>query len=163
MNRILLAALLLLPALAYSQTLVTCAPATPCSATTGPSNTTTGMPAWQAFGTINGNFALLPPQLFTFSTIPLVAFTASGCSNSTLLGGTRKVDLVGAGSFTAGLTGACTVVLTFAFTAPNFWDCGATDITAQILFLQTARTANGCTVSGVAASGDIISLHMTGY
>lgn len=148
---------------ASAQAVINCSPGTPCNSSTGPINTTTGDPAWLAFGKINGNFGLLPPQLFTFSTIPLVSFSASGCSNSTLLGGTRKVDLVGAGSFTAGLTGTCTVVLTFAFSAPNFWACDATDITSQIAFLQTARTANGCTVSGVAASGDIISLRMTGY
>lgn len=147
----------------HAQAVVNCAPSTPCSASTGPADTGTGDPAWIAFGKINGNFGLLPPQLFSFSTIPLVAFSAAGCSNSTLLGGTRKIDLVGAGSFTAGLTGTCTVVLSFAFTAPNFWSCDATDITSQIAFLQTARTSNGCTVSGVAASGDIISLRMTGY
>lgn len=96
-------------------------------------------------------------------SIPLLAFSASGCSNSATLGGIRSLDLTGAGSFTAGLSGTCTVALTFALSAPNFWACEATDITAQIPFLQTARTVNGCTVSGVAASGDIISIRMTGY
>src|ERR1700691_1105526 len=89
MKRILLAALLLLPAAAFSQvTQVNCAPSTPCNATTGPSNTATGDPAWQAFGKINLNFNLLPSELFSGAPLT-VAHGGTGTPTPSLVAGSN--------------------------------------------------------------------------
>src|SRR6266404_5644031 len=56
MKRFFLACLLaFVPGLVVAQTLINCAPATPCT-TSGPSNTGTGDRAWLSFGKANANF-----------------------------------------------------------------------------------------------------------
>ena len=61
MKKLLLnALLLLLPMMASAQiALVNCAPGTPCNSSTGPANTGTGDPAWQAFGKVNNSLTTL--------------------------------------------------------------------------------------------------------
>lgn len=60
MKRLLPLLLLLAPLAAHAQfASVNCAPATPCSSTTGPANTGTGDPAWKAYGKLNENFSSL--------------------------------------------------------------------------------------------------------
>ena len=83
-------------------------------------------------------------------------FTASGCSNSTLVGGASR------GTVTSGTTGTCTIVITIAgatgLTAPNGWVCNAQDITTPANAIkQSASSSTTCTITGTTASGDVIA------
>lgn len=89
-------------------------------------------------------------------------FTASGCSNSTTVGGAS------AGQFVSGTTGTCTVTITMngatGLTAPNGWSCYAADITTSADTLtQTASTTTTCTISGTTVSSDTIIFHAMAY
>jgi hypothetical protein len=80
-------------------------------------------------------------------------FTASGCSNGTLLGGSA------AGSYHSGTTGTCTVTVTFGggLTAPNAADCSVHDVTTPAdTQTMTTSTATTATFSGTTVSGDVI-------
>lgn len=78
-------------------------------------------------------------------------FTASGCSNSTTVGGAT------AGSFLSGTTGTCTVTITLP-TAPNGWVCHSDDLTTPANFIgQSASTTTSCTVTGTTISGDAMN------
>jgi hypothetical protein len=61
----------------HAQFLVNCAPGVPCNSATGPANTNTGMPAWQAFGVLNGDFTALAP-LFSIPTGDIIGNAGSG-------------------------------------------------------------------------------------
>lgn len=61
----------------HAQFLVNCAPGVPCNSVTGPANTNTGMPAWQAFGVLNGDFTALAP-LFSIPTGDIIGNAGSG-------------------------------------------------------------------------------------
>lgn len=81
-------------------------------------------------------------------------FTASGCSNGTLVGGAT------AGSYDSGTSGTCTVVVTMGNTqtAANGWGCSVWDITTNAdLQEETAYTTTTVTFSGTTASGDKIA------
>ncbi len=89
-------------------------------------------------------------------------FTASGCSNSTTVGGST------AGSFASGTTGTCTVVVTMngatGLAAPNGWACAANDLTTTAdTIKQTASSTTTATLSGTTVSGDVINFTCTGY
>lgn len=87
-------------------------------------------------------------------------FTASGCSNTTTVGGAS------AGSFLSGTTGACTVTITMGHssTATNGWSCAASDLTTPAnLISQSATTTTSCTVTGTTVSGDKISFLAMAY
>lgn len=87
-------------------------------------------------------------------------FTATGCSNSTTLGGAT------AGSFASGTSGTCTVVVTMGDTdtAPNGWSCSVHDVTtAADTILQTATAATTATFSGTTVSGDVIIFGCQGF
>jgi hypothetical protein len=89
-------------------------------------------------------------------------FTASGCSNSSTVGGAT------AGKFTSGTTGTCTVVITMngatGLTAPNGWTCHASDQTTPAnQIVTTTSSATTATISGSTTSGDVISFSCTGY
>jgi hypothetical protein len=85
-------------------------------------------------------------------------FTASGCSNSTLVGGAT------AGSYHSGTTGTCTVTLTTGLTAPHGWSCSAQDLTTPAdIQTQTATTTTTATLSGTTVSGDVVNFHCIGY
>ena len=89
-----------------------------------------------------------------------------GCSNSIVLGGTAQLGtnvFIGAGSFNVGASGTCTAVITFAQTANHDWYCSGNDMTSQVLFLQSARSATSCTITGSASSSDTIVFQATGY
>jgi hypothetical protein len=82
-------------------------------------------------------------------------FTASGCSNSTTVGGAT------AGTYKSGTAGTCTVTITMngatGVTAPNGWACSAYDqTTAADVQRQSASTATTATITGTTASGDVI-------
>lgn len=87
-------------------------------------------------------------------------FTASGCSNSTTLGGAT------AGQFTSGTTGTCTVVITLP-TLPaggTGYYCGANDLTTPANRIsQSASSTTSCTITGTTVSGDIINFMAGGY
>lgn len=89
-------------------------------------------------------------------------FTASGCSNSTTVGGAT------AGTFASGTTGTCTVVITMngatGVTASNGWSCWASDRTTPAnLISQTASTTTTATIAGTTVSGDVISFGCMAY
>lgn len=119
----------------------------------------------------NGGGISLAPAAATGSGIPgkvtiggtgaLVSggttFTASGCSNSTLVGG--KI----AGSFASGTTGTCTVTITLP-QSTNGWVCNARDLTTAANFIgQSATSTTSCTVTGTTVSGDTIVFSAMGY
>jgi hypothetical protein len=90
----------------------------------------------------------------------VATFTASGCSNSALVGGAT------AGTYTSGTTGTCTVVVTMGNTsnAPHGWACAANDLTTPAdTIKQTASTATTATLSGTTVSGDAINFQCIGY
>jgi hypothetical protein len=85
-------------------------------------------------------------------------FTASGCSNSALVGGAT------AGSYDSGTSGTCTVVLTTGVTAPNGYACTANDLTTTAdTIKQTASSQTTATLAGTTVSGDVISFACTPY
>lgn len=85
----------------------------------------------------------------------------SGCTAGTQTGGAT------AGTFASGTTGTCTVVLTFAFTAPTGWYCNASDRTTITDTMRQTNSANNtttkCELSGTTASGDVIGWSATAY
>lgn len=84
-------------------------------------------------------------------------FTASGCSNSSTVGGAV------AGQFASGTTGTCTVVITLP-ASPNGWACSASDIsTPANLISQSATSTTSCTITGSTTSGDTIVFKAMGY
>lgn len=87
-------------------------------------------------------------------------FTASGCSNSTTVGGATS------GKFASGTTGSCTVVITMGDTdtATNGWSCAASDLTTPAnLISQSASSTTTCTITGTTVSGDIINFHAIAF
>jgi hypothetical protein len=114
-----------------------------------------GSPVWPAgAGPLNANGV----QNFTGIVSTGTKFTASGCSNSTLVGGAT------AGSYKSGTSGACTVVITPGITAPNGWACAAYDLTTTTdVQAQTGSTVATATIAGTTVSGDIVSFHCIGY
>lgn len=103
---------------------------------------------------IDGNGALtFKGALSTTGT----TFTASGCSNGTLVGGAT------AGQFASGTTGVCTVTITLP-TAPNGWSCAASNRTTTAnLIQQSASSTTSCTVTGTTVTGDVIGFLALGY
>lgn len=83
-------------------------------------------------------------------------FTATGCSNSTTVGGAF------AGKFTAGVTGTCAVVITLP-TAANGWTCYASDITTPVIFTQTASATTSCTISATTVTSDVVTFMAMAY
>lgn len=96
-----------------------------------------------------------------FLTIPIAGtttFTATGCTNSTLVGGATT------GSYHSGTTGTCTVVVTTGLTAPNGWACFANDLTTTAdTIKQTASSATTATLAGTTVSGDVINFGCMAY
>jgi len=89
-------------------------------------------------------------------------FTASGCSNSTTVGGAT------AGSFHSGTTGTCTVVITLAgatgTTMSNGWSCRFNDETTPAnLLSESGYTTTTVTMTGTTNSGDVIDFACTGF
>lgn len=87
-------------------------------------------------------------------------FTASGCTNSTLVGGSS------AGTYKSGTTGTCTVTVTMggAATANNGWTCWASDSTT-IADTQTCKGTSTTTIviSGTTLTNDIIQFGAMAY
>jgi hypothetical protein len=80
-------------------------------------------------------------------------FTASGCSNSGLLGGATG------GKYVSGTSGVCTVIITMGggLSAPNGWSCSVWDTTTPAdVQSETAFSASTVTFSGTTVSGDTV-------
>jgi hypothetical protein len=88
-------------------------------------------------------------------------FTASGCSNGTLVGGAT------AGSFLSGTTGTCAVTITMGGSqvAAHGWSCSFQDHTTPAnLMSQTGAAATGtASMTGTTVSGDLISFFCMSY
>lgn len=82
----------------------------------------------------------------------------SGCTAGTQLGGNTV------GSYASGTTGACTVTLTFAYTAPNGYACKANDLTTPAdVQNQTSTTTTTAVISGTTVTGDVINFSCEAY
>jgi len=88
-------------------------------------------------------------------------FTASGCTNGTLVGGAT------AGKFTVGQNTACSITITMgnSATAPNGWSCFANDQTnaPSVAIRQTGSNATTATLSMTVATKDVVSFGCMGY
>lgn len=141
MKKLLLAAalLMLLPFGAHAQLQqITCAPSTPCNSSTGPSNTGTGMPLWQAYGLINSNNTAISAMfgasglLKGNGAIPNALSSATAADVFGLFPGTQDAShcLSGAGtlvSCTGGGGGG--TVTSVAMTVPSFLSVSGTPVT----------------------------------
>lgn len=97
-------------------------------------------------------------QIFNIPILGTTTFTATGCTNSTLVGGST------AGSYHSGTTGICTVVITTGLTAPNGWACFANDLTTTAdTIKQTASSATTATLAGTTVTGDVINFGCMAY
>lgn len=86
-------------------------------------------------------------------------FTMTGCSNSATTGGTTS------GTFTSGVTGACTPVITLP-TSPTGWHCHYTDRTTAAdanNITETSSTTTSNTATGVTVTGDVIAFSCQSY
>lgn len=109
-----------------------------------------GGPAWS----IDGTGKTAAPGFMSNGT----TFTASGCTNSTLIGGGT------AGTFVSGTTGTCTVIITTGLTATHGWSCAANDLTTPAdTIKQTASSTTTATVSGTTAASDVINFHCIAF
>jgi hypothetical protein len=88
-------------------------------------------------------------------------FTASGCTNSTLVGGAT------AGSFKVGQNTACSITITMgsSSTAPNGWTCSASDETGvpAVAIRQSGHSTTSCTLSMTVATNDVIVFKAEGW
>jgi hypothetical protein len=88
-------------------------------------------------------------------------FTASGCSNTTLVGGAT------AGTFHSGTSGTCTVTITMGASqsATNGWSCWAHDETtpADAYGQTTGGSITTAVFTGTTVSGDVIVWGCLGY
>lgn len=120
--------------------------------------------------TVGANFVtnILQGKPISLKGLPVITgstFIASGCSNSTLVGGAS------AGSYTSGTTGTCTVIVTMgnngngsASAASNGLVCSVWDVTTPAdLQNMTASTTTTATFSGTTLSGDVIKFACVGY
>jgi hypothetical protein len=93
-------------------------------------------------------------------------FTASGCANSTLAGGST------AGTYKSVTAGSCSVVITFGgttapITATNGWVCDAHDITtaadANNVYQTASSTTTATLTEGTVAANDVVVFKCQGY
>jgi hypothetical protein len=90
-------------------------------------------------------------------------FTASGCSNGTLVGGAT------AGKFTIGASGACTITITMGSsqTATHGWACAGSDQTTAAgnpIYQSGGSASTAILVSQAGAtSSDVISFYCLGF
>ena len=161
--RLHLTALALLVAFAFganpasAQSAINCAPSTACDTSTGPSNTGTGDPAWVAFGKVNGNFALLPSQLFAGTALPV----NKGGTGALTLTGLLKGN--GTGAFTVAASSDVIPLWTGSCSATTFLrgdgSCqtpsggGNVSNVATPTNLQIAQWTSATTIQGLATTG----------
>lgn len=134
---------------------------TPCNSTSNPGNGTQGMPAWQAFGTVNNDLAQLfgsvnaqtgttytflstdDWKLDTFNNASSIAATLPAATTSGFgIGFTVRVEDLGAGSVT--VTPAAIAVP--VQNAPATSTTGGTLAAGTYYYVVTALNANGQTI-----------------
>lgn len=112
---------------------------------------------WAGVYSLNGNFFTSFAKGYQ---IYGQQFTASGCSNGTLVGGST------AGSYLSGTSGTCTVTVTMggSQTATTQWACHASNVTttSNVMVMTTSNTTTA-TFSGVTVSGDKIVWSCLGF
>jgi hypothetical protein len=90
-------------------------------------------------------------------------FTASGCANSTLVGGAT------AGTYTSVTGGSCTVTITMgsSSTAVHGWVCDAHDLTTAVdannVTMGSSTTTTANLVEGTVLANDVIAFKCMGY
>jgi hypothetical protein len=86
-------------------------------------------------------------------------YSLSGCSATHPSGSST------AGTFAAGVTGACTVTVTMGngLRAPNGWACSSSDTSTPVLFRQTHSTPTTAIFAGETVVGDVIVFGCIGY
>jgi hypothetical protein len=116
-----------------------------------------------ANGTIVAHSNAVGDNMFESSAFQSIGtkFTASGCSNSTTLGGAS------AGSFLSGTTGTCAVTITIggSLAATNGWHCSFADHTtpANLLSQTGAASTTTASMTGTTVSGDLVSFSCEAY
>jgi hypothetical protein len=112
-------------------------------------------------GTTPSSLSIFKGTQFVGATVRTgTAFSASGCSVGSLVGGET------AGSLTSGTAGTCTFTVSMGdgAAAPHGWACFVNDLTTPTDVLhQTATTATTATFSGTTANGDALNFACTGY
>lgn len=112
---------------------------------------------WAGVYSLNGNFFTSFAKGYQ---VYGQQFTASGCSNGTLVGGST------AGSYLSGTSGTCTVTVTMggSQTATTQWACHASNVTttSNVMVMTTSNTTTA-TFSGVTVSGDKIVWSCLGF
>ena len=106
----------------------------------------------------------------TCAPVPAIAagnsLSATGCSNSGLIGGANSSSYIAAGQFNAGVSGVCNITLTLP-TLPgslHAWQCSGSDTTSPAPLIQIAPlSTSACTMQVNAVSGDVSTFHATGY
>jgi hypothetical protein len=122
----------------------------------------------QSPGTIVGVLSTasgtIAPSALTTLPFGLSSLAATGCSNSTVIGGLLALGVMtlASGSFHSGATGACTVALTL-LTVAHVWSCSASDTTTTAnIITQTVAGTLTPTISGNTVSGDVITFLCVG-
>lgn len=113
-------------------------------------------------GKISGGGSFYPSGLGSGQVGGAPTFLLSGCSSSTPSGVPGSVN----GSYHSGVTGTCTVTITFGqgYQAPNGWNCKATDLTTPAdIQNQTASTVSTAVISGTTVTGDVVSFSCVPY
>lgn len=128
-----------------------------------PTESTTGSGAkllqdWQV--ATSSKASLDDTGVFKSSAIAAIGSTPTltgSCTTNTQVGGNT------AGAFHATCT-VQTVIITFAFSAPNGWSCNTHDLTTPADVLsQSAYSANSCTLSGTTAAADNIAFDAVAF
>jgi hypothetical protein len=90
------------------------------------------------------------PAIGAVGSAPTLSGTGACATTGTQLGSWT-------GSFACtGTTGASTVTITFATTAPHGWNCVASDQTQGALMPQSGNSTTSCTLSGSVTASDVI-------
>jgi hypothetical protein len=106
----------------------------------------------------NKNLSSPTNTIVLFASGTGASAVGTNCSVATSAIGARADTKLGGGSLTTGGSGGTCVI---AFTLPTLatgWACSVTDVSSQVLYVQTVFATNGCTVSGVATPGDRLTL-----
>ena len=119
-----------------------------------------------------------PPQIFAPNTTVITARGVVGAGTTLLASGAPPTlsgtgacatitDQIGgkwSGNFACtSKTGPSTVVITPGFTAPNGWNCSASDQTANTAMPQSANSTTSCTIKGTVKTNDILTFTATAY
>jgi hypothetical protein len=133
----------------------------------------------------NGNNAITdggsgtPKTAAVFSPRPSAISSPSGTTTGFIAAGGAQAVLTGTGACVSpttqiggawagsvicpGTTGASTLIITPGFLAQNGWSCWGNDITAGTAMVQSAVSANSCTLKGTVTASDVITFGAVAY